>query len=170
MFCHRVLQHTPDPPRVLRHILQFVKPDGAAFVHSYARNFTQMAHWKYALRPVTTRLDPELLYTIIKWYVPPLYRISKAIRAIKPVWLGRSLFKFSERILPLYNYRFTRQFRGKSNEYILEYAIHNTFDALSPKFDIPMSAAQMRDIAKSSLAMPFEVVDLGGYVLLRTCR
>lgn len=168
VFCHRVLQHTPDPEWTLRYILRFVKPDGAVFVHSYARNTAQMLHWKYALRPITTRMPPGRLYDLIAWYAPPLFRLTTRLRGIRPRSLGRWLFRLGQRILPLYNYRYSAEFAGMPDAYLIEYAIHNTFDALSPRHDHPMSAGRMRRIAGSMLTMPFEVVEFGGILLLRT--
>jgi 2-polyprenyl-3-methyl-5-hydroxy-6-metoxy-1,4-benzoquinol methylase len=168
VFCHRVLQHTPDPEHALRHILEFVRDDGAVFVHSYARNRAQMFGWKYVLRPITTRMDPDRLYRLIQWYVPPLHRFGTRLARVRPRRLGRLLFQLSQYVLPLYNYRYWPAFAGKPDEYVVEYAIHNTFDALSPRYDIPMSARRMREIAAATLTSPFEVVEPGGIVLLRT--
>ena len=38
VFCHRVLQHTPDPLRALRSICRKVRPGGVLFAHCYKRS------------------------------------------------------------------------------------------------------------------------------------
>jgi SAM-dependent methyltransferase len=162
VFCHRVLQHTPDPAAVLRHILSFVRPDGAVFVHSYARTFVQCARWKYALRPITRRMPPERLYRLIERSAPPLYRLTNALGRTRP---GRIASHF---LVPFRNYRRVPQFAALSDERILEYGIHDTFDALSPRYDRPIGAARMRRIAEQALQRSFEIVEDRTITLLRT--
>ena len=76
VWCHRVIQHTPNPQETLDHILQFVKDDGAAFVHSCARTWVQMWRSKYALWPLTKRINPEKLYKFVSWYAPFAYKVT----------------------------------------------------------------------------------------------
>jgi SAM-dependent methyltransferase len=162
VFCHRVLQHTPDPVRTLDHILQFVKPDGAVFVHSYARNFRQMFRWKYALLPLTRRMDPEKLYNTIRGYAPFAYRVTGAIRRIPG---GKY---FNHVFIPFLNHRNVEVMKSLSDEQIMEHGIHNTFDALSPHYDEPVSAATMKQLAERHLQRPFEVTPPEMITLLRT--
>jgi SAM-dependent methyltransferase len=168
VWCHRVLQHTPEPQRTLSHILQFVKDDGAVFVHSYSRNWRQMVSWKYFLRPLTKRIDDEILYKIIKFYTPFLFRLTNFLYLIPPKRLGQILFGLSNIFLPIRNYRFRERHKDKSDEFLLEYCIHDTFDALAPKYDYPIRSKDMRQIAeKRALLRPFQIVDIG-VTLLRT--
>ena len=154
VFCHRVIQHTPDPAHVLRHILTFVKDDGHVFVHSYGRTFRQMFNWKYALLPLTRRINPDTLYAWVERAAPVLYKISNFISRFG--WPGRYI---AETFVPLRNYRLAKKFAGKDDDFILEYAVHDTFDALSPPYDSPMSRASMHAIATArGLKTPFEVV------------
>lgn len=162
VFCHRVLQHTPDPEGTLDHILRFVKPGGAVFVHSYARTWQQMVRWKYALRPLTRRMDPERLHRLISRAGPSLYRLTNAIHRLP---YGR---RFVYQFVPFLNYGGLPKLAGMSDEQVLEYAIHDTFDALSPRFDQPISANKMREIAQRHVATPFEVVEQPTITLLRS--
>jgi len=167
VWCHRVLQHTPNPPETLKHILSFVKDDGAVFVHSYSKTFSQLFSWKYAMRPITKRMDPERLYKWVGAWVPAAYKLTNFLHRIPPDKLGEILFKIAYYLVPIRNYRFNPEFSDKSDEYVLEYAVHDTFDALSPKFDAPMSVKNIRVIAKSYLKQEFEVIETG-VTLLRT--
>ena len=162
VFCHRVLQHTPDPEETLSYILQFVKDDGAVFVHSYANTFYQRFRWKSFLLPITRRIQPERLYRIIKWYSRPLYYITSITNKSR---IGR---QFSWFFVPFYNFRHFRQFDNLSDEVMLEHAVHNTFDALSPKYDKPIKVSAMRRIASSLLKQPFEIFESSVITLLRT--
>jgi 2-polyprenyl-3-methyl-5-hydroxy-6-metoxy-1,4-benzoquinol methylase len=168
VWCHRVLQHTPDPAAVLEHILTFVKPNGHAFVHSYARTWRQLCSWKYAMRPITQRMNSELLYRMVKKMVPPLYRIRNALRGFPPKILGRILFQIAYHVLPIRNYRFQPAFADLDDAEVIEYAIHDTFDALSPKHDLPLSHKVLRDIAGKHLDRSFEVERRRIITLLRT--
>jgi len=162
VFCHRVLQHTPDPEKTLNHILQFAKPDGAVFVHSYARNFRQMLRWKYALLPLTRRMNPEKLYNGIRSYAPFAYRLTDAIRRIPG---GKY---FNHVVIPFMNHRDVELMKSLSDEQIIEHGIHNTFDALSPRYDSPISAGKMQQIASCHLRRPYEVTPPEMITLLRT--
>jgi SAM-dependent methyltransferase len=162
VFCHRVLQHTPDPQRTLAHILDFCAPSGAAFVHSYARTWQQMLRWKYALRPLTTRIDPERLYGAIERVAPALFRLTDWMYRIRG---GRRL---AYHCVPLLNYSGMAKFNGMSREALFEYAIHDTFDALSPTYDRPLGAALMREIAAQRLRRPFDILEEPTITLLRT--
>ena len=162
VFCHRVIQHTPNPLQTLNHILKFVKQDGAVFVHSYARTFFQMCTWKYALRPITTRMQPEKLYGMIKNYSSLAYHLTNLIASIPK---GAHINNF---FIPFRNYKKMKAFQGKSDEWLIEYGIHDTFDALSPRYDRPLSANEMYTEAINSLHSPFEIIETKGLTLLRT--
>ncbi len=163
VFCHRVLQHTPNPSETLTHILSFVKPEGAVFVHSYARTFHQMFRWKYALRPVSKRMRPDRLYRMIEGYAASAYRLTNATRKLGIV--GRA---FNHVFVPFYNYRQRESVKTLSDAAIIAYGVHDTFDALSPAYDNPMSASRMRHIAGEALRQPFEIVENRAITLLRT--
>jgi ubiquinone/menaquinone biosynthesis C-methylase UbiE len=160
VFCHRVLQHTPDPEVTLDHILRFVKPGGMVFVHSYARTLKQMANWKYLLRPLTRRLPPERLYRAIEAAAPALERISRALTRLP---LGRHLQIVA---VPFRYYGHKPEYRNMSRAKMLEYGIHDTFDALAPRYDQPLSARRMREIARTRLGDDFQVVEHGWITLL----
>lgn len=162
VFCHRVLQHTPDPDATLAHILQYVKDDGAVFVHSYANTFIQRFRWKYFLLPITRNIPSITLYKMIQWYSRPMFHITNVTGHFK---IGRI---FNWIFIPFYNHRRAPQFANLTNEEVLERSIHDTFDALSPKYDKPIKASAVRKIAASILKKPYEVYE-GRYItLLRT--
>jgi SAM-dependent methyltransferase len=162
VFCHRVLQHTPRPAETLEAILSRVKDDGAVFVHSYAQRFIQMFRWKYFLRPVTRRLDPERLYNFIQWYSSPAFKLTSLLNR-------NILTRYVAWVcVPFLNYRHQQAFKNKSDEFVLEFGIHDTFDALSPKYDRPLRASCLKKIAAKHLRSPYEVIEEPTITLLRT--
>jgi SAM-dependent methyltransferase len=150
VYCHRVIQHTPNPIRTLEHILGFVKDEGAVFVHSYAYTFAQFLTWKYPLRLFTKRMNNENLYNGIKLLSVPLYHITNFTNR-----LGKFGKYLNHVFIPFTNYSNSPYFKGKSREFILEYGIHDTFDALSPRYDYPLKAKKMRELATKMLKKPF---------------
>jgi len=162
VFCHRVLQHTPNPNETLDHILQFVKPQGAVFMHSYARTWIQMCRWKYVLLPFTRKVDSEKLYNFVKGYAPAATKITNVLRKIPG---GRFITHF---FIPFLNYRHAKQFESLTDERVMEIGIHDTFDALSPPYDHPMSAKNMRNIADKHLKQAYEIEERPMVTLLRT--
>lgn len=162
VFCHRVLQHTPSPVDTLSHILTFAKPDGAVFVHSYARNFYQLMRWKYVLRPMTRRLSNSSLYGVIRKLSRPLFAATNVLNKTK---LGRVLGHF---FVPFLNYRYHPTYRKMSDEQMIEYAVHDTFDALSARYDRPISTKNMEKVAQVALAGRFEIATTRGTTLLRS--
>nr|WP_255536573.1 class I SAM-dependent methyltransferase [Pacificimonas pallii] len=162
VFCHRVIMHTPDPKGILDHILRFVKPEGAVFVHSYSRDLFQMARWKYAMRPLTKRIDPERLYRFIESAAPTMFRITEALNKSK---VGK---RISWHFVPFMNYSQKPELMQMTDETLLEYAIHDTFDALSPPYDNPLSVADFETAARKHLKAPWEIVRGSAITYLRS--
>tara|TARA_B100000212_G_scaffold53002_1_gene34701 strand:+ start:10976 stop:11959 length:984 start_codon:yes stop_codon:yes gene_type:complete len=163
VWCHRVLQHTPKPKDTLKHILKFKKKEGYIFIHSYAKTLPQLLSWKYFLRPLTKNMNDNFLYRLVEKITPPLFYFTCFLRKIPPEIIGKILFKISQFIIPIRNYRFIDKFSNKDNNFIIEYAIHDTFDALSPKYDSPTSKRNLIKIANQSDVKNFEVINLGKF-------
>ena len=70
--------------------------------------------------------------------------------------------------VPFRNYRPNPEFAGKSDDFILEYGVHDTFDALSPMYDIPLGVRDMNRIADANLDRPFEIEKWPTITMLRT--
>lgn len=143
VYCHRVLQHTPDPEAALRTICRKVKPGGILFAHSYRQTLLNALTWKYRYRWLTTRLDPERVHAFVERYGDRLHELCE--RLSRRRWgyaMVRALAPFH--YLPPGMYP-TQMTRGELIE--LEKLI--TFDALTPTFDRPMSSKHFRRIIES---------------------
>lgn len=133
VYCHRVIQHTPDPEATFKEIVRYLKPGGTLFLHSYPKSFRHVLQWKYWMRPLTKRMKPETLHKFISWYAPFLHPIVGVLDRNR--WTRQIHFH----LLPYRNYR--RIFPQLSEQQLLEYGIHDTFDALAPAYDLPSSVA-----------------------------
>jgi ubiquinone/menaquinone biosynthesis C-methylase UbiE len=162
VFCHRVLQHTPDPAACMRHMARFVKPGGHFFVDTYADTWVQKWHWKYWMLPFTKKMDPEKLYHTLERCAPFLYGLTSFLLRLP---FGKYVVYF---FIPFRNYRFNPKYAGQTDAFFIEYGIHDTFDNLSPPYDIPLSAREMRRIGNETLDRPFEIEEWRTITMLRT--
>ena len=48
------------------------------------------------------------------------------------------MFLLCRVFVPIRNYRFSPKFVNMDDQFLVEYSIHDTFDALSPKYDKPI--------------------------------
>ncbi len=142
VFCHRVLQHSPDPPRALRCVCKKVKPGGLLFAHSYKRSFRYMMHYKYKYRWLTKRLASRRVYWFVDTLGAAMHAINKQLRSGRPMVLqaiGYSLVPFE----------WIPEFGDMDREELLELEKLVTFDALTPKYDRPMTSRTFRSIIES---------------------
>lgn len=131
VFCYGVLQHTPDPERAFRAIVEHARPGGLIAADVY-RHKEYIDRWfaKVLWRPLTTRMPRSLLRRIIEWYMPRWLPIDNRLRtvprfgrfliAVVPCWNPRGLFELTP-------------------EEELAWAVLDTFDALAPRYDKPQS-------------------------------
>lgn len=127
-----------------------------------------MLSWKYALRPITRRLDSQTLYAWVEASVPALFRFTCALQRVRPYRLRSLLSRVAYHVVPVRNPSRAPQFAGKDDDFLIEYAIHDTFDSLSPRYDSPLAARAFREIARRRLARDFEVFEAPDITLLRT--
>lgn len=136
VFCYGVLQHTPDPKKAFLALTRFVKPGGEIAVDVYRRT-PWITRWtaKYWYRPITRRMPRDLLRRIVEWYVPRWIPIDNFLQRV-PV-LKRAV----PAIIPCWNYTGILPLDEKQ---IREWAVLDTFDALSPRYDNPQT---IKDVA-----------------------
>jgi 2-polyprenyl-3-methyl-5-hydroxy-6-metoxy-1,4-benzoquinol methylase len=136
VYCHRVLQHTPDPVQALRAIARKVKPGGVLFVHSYHRSVHFMSQYKYKLRPLTRRLPAPWIAAALDRAGPALHALNRALRARGAV--GRTL---AHNFLP---FEHLSSFGEHDEHELIEVEKLLTFDALTPRYDQPLRWDTMR--------------------------
>jgi ubiquinone/menaquinone biosynthesis C-methylase UbiE len=137
VYCIGVIQHTPDPDKSLRAISKMVKPDGSIAVTIYERRrWYTMLFSKYWLRPITKRMRKETLLKTIQRLMPVAFPITDLLFRIPVV--GRA-FIF---LIPVANYVHEKQL-NRDQRYA--WAVLDTFDMLSPAFDLPMTELEAKE-------------------------
>ena len=132
-YCHRVIQHTPDPQAAFARMAPFVAPGGWFFLHSYDTHWKSTRHFKYWLRPRIRRWPHDKVFRWLQRVGPVLY---PTVGALNKVGLLRRPVKFlvpfenHDRILEKAGSTLTRRER-------YEYSLLITFDDLTPEHDHP---------------------------------
>ena len=135
IFCYGVLQHTPDPRRAFLSLVPFLRPGGEIAMDVYLRTWRNLASKsKYLYRWLTTRMPRETLFRFVRWYVPRWLPIDTQIKRIPK--LGSVLGM----LIPCWNYAHL----PLTKEQVIEWGVLDTFDALSPTYDVPQSVPQVR--------------------------
>jgi len=133
VYCHRVLQHTPDPVRALRCVCRKVRPGGLLFAHAYKRSRRYMQEFRYKWRPLTRRLPHSWVYRALDALGPGLHALKRGMDH------SRVTRDWAFRFVPWYtmppNGEGGRLPRAQRIE--LEKCV--TFDALTPRYDDPMT-------------------------------
>lgn len=127
VLCLGVIQHTPDPERAFRNLVEYVRPGGEIVIDVYTKSLSALMQWKYLLRPLTKRIDKNSLLEIVSLWVKRLRPLA--------VRLARLFGRVGGRILPIRAYALP----GLSEEMNLEWSILDTYDMYSPEHDHPQS-------------------------------
>ncbi|MBI1318956.1 MAG: methyltransferase domain-containing protein [Candidatus Hydrogenedens sp.] len=156
VFCHGVLQHTPAPERAFHALNRVLKPGGHLSFDVYLKD-GKIRPWKskYLWRPLTTRMRPEHLLACLRWFIPKWLPIDTAIKRLPRIgpYLGS--------VIPCWNYYFT----DLSPEQKVQWAIMDTFDALAPPFDLPVTLAQVEGWFRAAGYTDYQVFEGGNGVV-----
>jgi len=131
VFCFGVLQHTPDVERAFTSISRHVAPSGRFAMDVYPETIMNRIWPKYWIRPFTRGMPPGRLFRFVEWLVRYLLPISTAVSRFP--FVGRKLKYF----IPVMNYAGVYPLSSKQH---YEWALLDTFDMYSPKFDQPQTA------------------------------
>jgi ubiquinone/menaquinone biosynthesis C-methylase UbiE len=158
VICLGVIQHTPNVEKSFDELVRLIKPGGRLVIDVYAKNWKTIFNTRFWFRPITKRLKAPLLLNIIKWYVPIWFPISSLF--LRVPYFG----KFLAQLLPISNYTLQYPFMAKQD--LLAWAILDTFDMLSPKYDNPQSIKKLQYYAsKNHLFIEYLGKGQNGYVL-----
>lgn len=131
VFCFGVLQHTPNVKKAFMSLLPQLKKGGHLAVDVYRKRLRTIFWSKYWIRPFTCRMESTRLFKMVEKLVPGLLPISIFIGRIP--FVGRKL----RYLIPVANYDGVFPL---TDVQILEWAILDTFDMLSPVYDQPQSS------------------------------
>ena len=140
-------------------MVKHLKEGGQIAVDVYPKNWKTIFMTKYWVRPLTKRMNKKTLLRIIKWYVPKWFPISTLLFRIPRI--GNILGVF----IPIANY--SKLFPELGKDELVQWAILDTFDLLSPAYDNPQSLKTLRKWATDA---NLEIIYCGkgnnGYVLV----
>lgn len=136
-----VIQHTPDVAATFRAIAAMARPGGEVAVDVYKRDWKSWLHPKPWLRPVTSRVPGDALFSLIERAAPTLLTLSRAAGRVP--FAGRAL----RRAVPVADYEASLPLDERQR---LEWAVLDTFDWLSPRYDQPQTADTMRRWAEAA--------------------
>lgn len=157
--CFGMLQHTPDPERAFKSILPYLKRGGTIAVDVYPKTWRTFLWSKYWYRPVTKRLKREHVLKTIKIVLPKWLPVSSALLRVPYVGF------YLSQIIPNSNYTFI--YPQLSGEQLLEWAILDTFDMLTPQFDKPQTLKSLRRwLRQSGLEVKAIGPGVNGYVAI----
>jgi len=165
VLCYGVIQHTPNPVKSYKVLVEYCKPYGMCSFDQYTRlnKPSQFGFPKYLWRPLTTRVPPRLLLKALKLYIPVYLPIDSFIKNIPVV--GNRLTGCIP--IPCINYT---NFSDMKSEGIdpVEWAVMDTFDALGAKYDYPWSRKEMMYMAKSLPVRGYMIGHGGNGLVLNT--
>lgn len=150
-----VLQHTPDVGRAFAALPPILTRGGRICVDYYEKSIKSLLLPKYWLRPVTTRMQKEVLFSLIGKLVPVLLPVSRALGRIPGV--GQSI----KRLVPVANYEGTLPL---AEVQLKEWALLDTFDWLSPAYDNPQTASSAKRYMVQAELEQIEVLRAGHLV------
>ena len=152
VFCHGVLQHTPDPAASFRALDRVLRPGGRLSFDVYHRD-GRIRPWKskYLWRPITTRMNPDRLMAVLRWFIPKWLPFDTMIKRIP------YLANYLGAVIPCWNYHFT----DLSKDQQVEWAVMDTFDALAPAYDLPATKRDVRSWFESAGYTDFEIHEGG---------
>lgn len=128
VLCYGVLQHTPDPRRAFLTVCRY---GGTIAADVYRRQpFVDRWSAKTLWRPLTRRLPRETLRRVVEWYVPRWLPVDTRLARVPKV--GR----FLTAAVPCWNYT---GLLPLSRDELVAWAVLDTFDALSPRYDEPQT-------------------------------
>lgn len=139
VYCHRVLQHTPDPEASFEQMASCVAPGGEFFLHCYDTHPRSRFQAKYLYRPLTKRLPYALTRRFVTFAGPVMIPMVKRLQALGPLgYVPRAFIPFvnMDREIAA-NTRLTPRER-------YEFSVLVTIDALTPEHDHPQSPATLR--------------------------
>jgi SAM-dependent methyltransferase len=162
VLCFGVLQHTPDPRRAFLAVGEHARAGGWIAADVYRRQ-PYVDRWsaKTLWRPLTTRLPRNALRRAVEWYVPRWLPIDTRLARIPK--LGR----FLTALVPCWNYT---GLLDLDREQLEAWAILDTFDALSPRYDSPQTLEAVREWADAAGLVDAEIAYGGNGIEVRGRR
>jgi len=142
IFCFGVMQHLQKPELGYKKIIRYLSVSGKASFDHYLKNYypTPWETPKRFWRPITTRISPEILLKIVKFYIPYYYYFDSFLKSFM---LGKMLAAIIP--IPCYNYRLLKFHKN----ILINLAILDTYDALASKYDYAWTINKTKSFFKN---------------------
>jgi len=138
VFCLGVLQHTPNPKASFLNLASHLKPGGRLSTDCYIKDMLHCyLHTKYYVRPFVKRISSERLYAIVSHYIDLLWPFIKIIRRV-PFRIGQGI------CVRLLVADYASAFPGMDDKILKQWAYLDSFDMLSPAYDLPQTVKTFR--------------------------
>lgn len=137
VFCFGVLQHTPDPYASFKTLVQMMKPGAKLATDIYIKTlFRYYLNTRYWIRPFTRKMESKKLYNLCKGWINLMWPLARIIRKIP-----RYGDAINWRLLIADPYP---EMPDANDATLKEWALLDTFDMLSPVYDIPQTPATFK--------------------------
>lgn len=143
-----VLQHTPNVEGAFKALIPVLKGSGQICVDFYWKRFRTLMHSKYLVRPVTKRLSKKWLFSFLERHITKLLFASRVLARVPLIGVA------IKRLVPVADY--TGVF-PLSDEQLIEWALLDTFDMMSPTYDNPQSTKTVKYFFQNSGLIDIEV-------------
>ena len=139
VYCHRVIQHTPDPRRSFEQMASCVARGGEFFLHCYDTHPRSRLQAKYLYRPITKRLPYDVTVKLVNLAGPVMIPLVHRLQKLGPLgYLPRA-------VIPFYSVdRDIAADTALTPRERYEYSVLVTIDALAPAHDHPQSPRTLR--------------------------
>jgi SAM-dependent methyltransferase len=133
ILCFGVLQYVPDPKPAFLGLMKFLRPDGKLAIDTY-RKEQWPTRWasRQVWRPITKRMPQDMLFHIVKWYVPRWLPVDNALDEVRFFW---RFAEYIRGIVPCFNYKGSKNHQGLTEDQLREWAILDTFNVLAPQYE-----------------------------------
>ncbi len=140
-----MLQHTGDPRRALHALWDAVRPGGLLLVDRYQLSLRHALPFKYAFRPILSRMPPEMVLGLIEKLcaslIPLERRILRRVQGRGPQRYVRYVIARSPNsVFPL-----NLEIQGKLDPAVAwRWSVLDTFDQYASRYDLPCTFDQWR--------------------------
>lgn len=140
VLCLGVLQHCPDVEAAFISLLPFLKPGGEIVVDVYDAEYKRPdRNPAYRIRTITSRMNPKLLFRLVKLATPFMLQAKRAVKRIRK-WVPYLGFLYGW--IPVFDYRGELPL---SELQVREWAFLDTFDFLGARYDQPQHIDAVRE-------------------------
>lgn len=133
IFCCGVLQNTQNPLKTLEVLIPYLKKNGKMVLDITKKNNFYFLNPKYFWRNFTVKLNKEILFKIVNFYVKKFYNIDAYLKN-RFGFFGRILSRI---LLPLP--LISSEQLNLSQELKIDFSVLDTFDCLASTYDNPLS-------------------------------